>query len=100
MVYPNGLTQEAGGIVWRDASILQFGNGRQPDEKALNMKREADYISGASMIIRKDLWEKIGGFDKQFSPAGILGKIIMLLFQSFFPLGIKLLTVFLYHSFG
>ncbi len=69
MVYPNGLTQEAGGIVWRDASILQFGNGRQPDEKALNMKREADYISGASMIIRKDLWEKIGGFDKQFSPA-------------------------------
>ncbi len=69
MIYPNGLAQEAGGIVWKNALILQFGNGRQPNEEELNIMREADYISGASIIIRKDLWDKIGGFDKQFSPA-------------------------------
>lgn len=69
MIYPNGLAQEAGGIVWRDGSILQFGNGRQPDEDELNIQREADYISGASIIIRKELWNDIGGFDRQFAPA-------------------------------
>lgn len=69
MIYPNGLAQEAGGIVWKDGSILQFGNGRQPAEEELNIQREADYISGASIIIRKELWDDIGGFDRQFAPA-------------------------------
>lgn len=69
MIYPNGLAQEAGGIVWRDGSILQFGNGRQPDEEELNTQREVDYISGASIIIRRELWNDIGGFDRQFAPA-------------------------------
>lgn len=46
-----------------------FGNGRQPGEEELNRKRETDYISGASVIIRKELWDAIGGFDEQFAPA-------------------------------
>lgn len=68
-IYPTGLVQEAGGIVWKDASVLQFGNNRQPGEKELNMRRETDYISGASIIIRKELWDAIGGFDERFAPA-------------------------------
>ena len=31
--------------------------------------KEVDYISGASVMIRKDLWDKIGGFDERFAPA-------------------------------
>lgn len=69
LVYPNSLVQEAGGIVWRDATVLQFGNGRQPGEKILNARRETDYVSAASIIIRKELWDEIGGFDERFSPA-------------------------------
>ena len=69
LVYPNGLLQEAGGIVWRDATVLQFGNNRRPGESEVNIRRETDYISGASMIIRKELWNEIGGFDERFSPA-------------------------------
>lgn len=69
LVYPNGLVQEAGGIVWRDATVLQFGNARQPGEGILNVKRETDYVSAASIIIRKELWDEMGGFDERFSPA-------------------------------
>lgn len=69
LIYPNGLVQEAGGIVWKDATVLQFGNNRQPGERELNIKREVDYISGASIIIRKKLWNEIGGFDERFAPA-------------------------------
>lgn len=68
-IYPTGLVQEAGGIVWKDASVLQFGNNRQAGEKELNVRREADYISGASIMIRKELWDEIGGFDERFVPA-------------------------------
>lgn len=69
LVYPNGLVQEAGGIVWKDANVLQYGNGRQAGEGELNFLRETDYISGASIIIRKELWDEIGGFDERFAPA-------------------------------
>lgn len=69
LVYPNGFIQEAGGIVWSDGSVLQYGNGRQSGEDDLNIKRETDYISGASIIITRNLWEKIGGFDERFAPA-------------------------------
>jgi GT2 family glycosyltransferase len=69
LVYPNGLVQEAGGIVWKDANVLQYGNGRQAGEDELNFLRETDYISGASIIIRRELWNEIDGFDERFAPA-------------------------------
>ena len=69
LIYPDGLVQEAGGIVWQDAHVLQYGNGRQAGEKELNELREADYISGAAIMLRRKLWEEIGGFDERFVPA-------------------------------
>lgn len=69
LVYPDGLVQEAGGIVWKDGYVLQYGNGRQAGEAALNFKRVVDYISGAAIIVRRELWEKIEGFDERFAPA-------------------------------
>lgn len=69
LVYPNGRVQEAGGIVWKDGTVLQYGNDRQSGEEELNYLRETDYISGASIIIRKTLWDEIGGFDERYAPA-------------------------------
>ncbi len=34
-----------------------------------NYVREVDYTSGVSFIIRKELWDDIGGFDECYSPA-------------------------------
>ena len=69
LIYPNGLLQEAGGIVWTNGECSNFGNGNNPEQPEYNYVKEVDYISGASILIKKALWEKIGGFDKRFIPA-------------------------------
>ncbi|MEW6108499.1 MAG: glycosyltransferase [Nitrospirota bacterium] len=69
LIYPDGRLQEAGGIIWNDASGWNFGHKQSPDAPEFNYVKEVDYISGASVLIRKNLWEKIGGFDTTYTPA-------------------------------
>ena len=69
LIYPSGQLQEAGGIVWNDGDPDNFGKWNKADLPEYNYVKEVDYISGASIIIRKSIWEKIGGFDENFSPA-------------------------------
>jgi GT2 family glycosyltransferase/2-polyprenyl-3-methyl-5-hydroxy-6-metoxy-1,4-benzoquinol methylase len=69
LVYFNGSLQEAGGIIWRDASGWNYGNGSNPELPEFNYVKEVDYISGASNLIRKELWEKLKGLDLRYVPA-------------------------------
>jgi len=69
LIYPDGRLQEAGGIIFSDGNGWNYGRGMDPSDPKFNFVREVDYISGASLMVRKDLWDEIGGLDDRFSPA-------------------------------
>lgn len=69
LVYPTGQLQEAGGILWKDGSAWNYGHLMNPEEPEYCYVKEADYISGAAIMIRASLWKEIGGFDERFAPA-------------------------------
>jgi GT2 family glycosyltransferase/glycosyltransferase involved in cell wall biosynthesis len=69
LLYPDGRLQEAGGIIWKDASGANFGRGQDPDRPEFNYMRDADYISGAAIMIPRETWRAVGGFSEEFAPA-------------------------------
>ncbi|MDZ7785049.1 MAG: glycosyltransferase [Halioglobus sp.] len=69
LIYPDGRLQEAGGIVWRDATGCNYGHGEDPSLPQFNYRREVDYCSGACLMISRVLWRELDGFDTRYAPA-------------------------------
>ncbi|MCB1581801.1 MAG: glycosyltransferase [Xanthomonadales bacterium] len=69
LIYPDGRLQEAGGIVFADASGWNYGRFDSPDAPEFQHVREVSYCSGASIIIKKTLFDDLGQFDQRYKPA-------------------------------
>lgn len=65
----DGTLQEAGGIFWRDGSAHNYGRGDDSNRPQYCHARKADFISGASIALRRRVWDELGGFDAWYRPA-------------------------------
>ena len=69
LIFPDGRLQEAGGIVWRDGSGWNWGRDADPAAPCFNYAREVDYGSAAALMLRRDVFARLGGFDPRYAPA-------------------------------
>jgi GT2 family glycosyltransferase len=67
-LYPNGAIQHAGGVVDLQGSGSHRGY-RQPDNGQFDDLADVDYVTGASLALRRAVYAQIGGFDEGFEVA-------------------------------
>lgn len=69
LLFPDGRLQEAGGILFSDASACHFGRGEANAMAPLfEYVRHVDYVSGALLATPRKLFADLGGFDPDFAP--------------------------------
>ncbi|TVU71287.1 glycosyltransferase [Cobetia crustatorum] len=69
LIYPDGKLQEAGGIVWGNGQPWNLGNRGNSQAPEWNYARQVDYLSGASLMLPRTLWNEVNGFSDEFAPA-------------------------------
>jgi GT2 family glycosyltransferase/SAM-dependent methyltransferase len=67
-LYPDGSLNEAGGIIWRDGTGVNYGRGDRPEHFQYEYRRETDYGSAAALMVSSKLWKATGGFDERYLP--------------------------------
>src|SRR3972149_3382598 len=69
LVFPTGRLQEAGSTVLSNGVTRGRGRNSNPLSPDYCSVKEAEYCSGACLLVRKDLFSGLGGFDERYSPA-------------------------------
>lgn len=69
LLYPDGRLQESGGVIFQDGSGWSYGRFESAEDPRYSALRDADYCSGAALMIPRALWDTLGGFDTRYRPA-------------------------------
>ena len=69
LIYPDGRLQEAGGVIFDDATGWNYGKFDDPDREQYTYQRDVDYCSGAAILLRRNLLNDLGNLDEYFAPA-------------------------------
>lgn len=69
LIYPSGYLQEAGAALKRDGRVELIGLNAHPADPAFNQRRRVDHCSGASVLIERALFQRLGGLDEIYAPA-------------------------------
>jgi O-antigen biosynthesis protein len=67
--YPDETLAEAGGVIWRNGLGSNYGRGDSPANWRYRTPRDIDYGSAASLMVRRDAFEKAEAFSPSFEPA-------------------------------
>lgn len=69
ILFPDGRLQEAGSVIWSDGSTSPVGRGLPGDSFHFAYLRKVDFCSASSLLVRRETWSRLGGFDEDFFPA-------------------------------
>lgn len=69
VLYPDARLQDAGMILWRDATTSAPWMGEAPAPTAFPRLRAVDYCGTSSLLVRRSAWDAVGGLDERFYPA-------------------------------
>lgn len=69
LLFPDGVLQECGGLIWRLGDGWNWGRGQDATDPRYRYMRDADYVSGAALMVDAGLFRSLNGFDTLFSPA-------------------------------
>lgn len=62
----DGSLQEAGSVLWADGTTWAVGTSTS---RGVEFARRVDYCSAASLLVRRDVWNRLGGMSEGYFPA-------------------------------
>jgi FkbM family methyltransferase len=69
ILFEHGALQEAGARLNSNFESVMIGLNQSPNQPRFAYDREVEYLSGACLMIKRALFERLGGFDARFKPA-------------------------------
>jgi GT2 family glycosyltransferase len=69
LLNPDGSLQCAGAIVFRSGETRCYGEGDNANRPEYRLARDVDYLAGACLLVRRETFNEVGGFDTAYGLA-------------------------------